>query len=836
MSRKFLILFVFLIFIGGLLSSQEPTQKRGVRPVEPKKEENKNQKIALVIGNASYKESPLKNPVNDAIDTADVLKKCGFEVILKTNANQLHMEKAVREFSDRLKDGGIGLFYFSGHGVRVEGINYLIPVGSNIHDESDMKSKAVSANYILGKMDRGRNGMNIMILDACRNNPYIRSFRSPKKGLAMMDAPEGSLIVYATSPGKTAADGPGRNGIYTYHLLKMIKNTNFEIMLLLRKVRKNVMDETYDKQIPWESSSLLGNFYFFFIDKQLEKLKAENLKLQSEIKDLERQIKEFEKIKAEEEIREAARKEEELKIILKAKLLEEEILLKAKEIQERLEQEEKRLAQEWEEKMEKRARERAAVEERLRKLREELDEKKRKLKIIKKEVMSIDTARKEVEMLEAKIKNIVSIVTQKKGKALKQLEGDYNPIIEKLKNKPIPPKDQFETTADYEARAKKHQANIEALEKSYKADYKDIQNKYENEITIRTKIYKDQINELKNRKYTVERLKVELLNYNPDNELYHVKLTDAIKNHWYYHLSIDRVKAKRLYGRKEWLKAEGYYPNLEDTTFLLQVVIIDPILGKLSPMENVYKNSAGYGEAYYRDGIVMVYIPPGEFTMGSNDGDYDERPSHAVYLDGYWIGKYEVTFDQYDRYCEETKKKKPDDNGWGRGKRPVINVSWDDANAYCDWLSEKTGLRFKLPTEAQWEKAARGTDGHKYPWGNHDPYYSGKYYANHYTGKDEVDGYIYTAPVGSYPHGASSYGLLDMAGNVWEWCSDWYDNNYYRNARQENPTGPKSGSIRVIRGGSWEGNVRSIRSAWREDLEPFFLNSSVGFRLCQDIK
>lgn len=147
MSRKFLILFALLIFIGGLLASQESIQKRGVRPAESIKKKDRNQKIALVIGNSSYKEYPLKNPVNDAIDMADVLKKCGFEVILKTNANQLDMEKGVRELSDRLKDGGVGLFYFSGHGVQVEGINYLIPVNSNIQDEIDVKAKAESANY-----------------------------------------------------------------------------------------------------------------------------------------------------------------------------------------------------------------------------------------------------------------------------------------------------------------------------------------------------------------------------------------------------------------------------------------------------------------------------------------------------------------------------------------------------------------------------------------------------------------------------------------------------------------------------------------------------------------
>ncbi|MCP5051669.1 MAG: formylglycine-generating enzyme family protein, partial [bacterium] len=127
-----------------------------------------------------------------------------------------------------------------------------------------------------------------------------------------------------------------------------------------------------------------------------------------------------------------------------------------------------------------------------------------------------------------------------------------------------------------------------------------------------------------------------------------------------------------------------------------------------SKAKRVYENDKGFREADYGDGIAMVYIPPGKFTMGSNDYD-DEKPPHEVELDGYWMGKYEVTFDQYEKYCRETGKEMPGDKGWGRGNRPVINVSWGDAAAYCDWLSKKTGVRLKLPTEAQWEKAAKGT-------------------------------------------------------------------------------------------------------------------------------
>jgi formylglycine-generating enzyme required for sulfatase activity len=238
----------------------------------------------------------------------------------------------------------------------------------------------------------------------------------------------------------------------------------------------------------------------------------------------------------------------------------------------------------------------------------------------------------------------------------------------------------------------------------------------------------------------------------------------------------------------------------------------------------------------------MVYIPAGEFKMGQTEEekqwlidqigkkDYNENckkelPLHDVYLDGYWMGKYEVTYAQYDKYCEVTGKNRPDDKGWGRGDRPVINVSWDDAVAYCKWLSDKKGLKFKIPTEAQWEKAARGADGRKYPWGNNRPDESLANFGKR-IGK--------TSPVGSYRQGASPYGLLDMAGNVWEWCWDWYDTNYYSKSPERNTPGPRIGTTRVLRGGSWSNDAADVRCAFRNFDYPFLPINSLGFRLCQD--
>jgi hypothetical protein len=222
----------------------------------------KSERMALVIGNGAYQTAPLKNPVNDAEDLSKVLSSMGFKVSLHKNVDKRTMEESIRNFGRQLKSGGVGLFYFAGHGMQVEGQNYLIPVNAKIESESDIKYEAVDAGMVLGKMEDAGNQLNIVILDACRNNPFSRSFRNAAAGLARMDAPTGSLIAYSTAPGAVAADGAERNGIFTKHLIKHLAAPNLTVEQVLKKVRIDVAAETNQRQIPWESSSLMGEFYF----------------------------------------------------------------------------------------------------------------------------------------------------------------------------------------------------------------------------------------------------------------------------------------------------------------------------------------------------------------------------------------------------------------------------------------------------------------------------------------------------------------------------------------------------------------------------------------------
>ena len=223
-------------------------------------------RVALVIGNATYKVNPLKNPANDSTDMARSLRSVGFDVIEANNTTLAQMREVTRRFADKLGNSDVGLVYYSGHGVEVKGKNYLIPVNADIKREYEVVDQAFDASQFLEMMDniRGPNNkrVNILIVDACRNNELQKSWRSTNNGLARMDAPGGTFISFATAPGRVAADGTGRNSPYTKHLLQALKQPNVPIEQVFKVVRRNVMEETKGEQIPWENSSLVGDFYF----------------------------------------------------------------------------------------------------------------------------------------------------------------------------------------------------------------------------------------------------------------------------------------------------------------------------------------------------------------------------------------------------------------------------------------------------------------------------------------------------------------------------------------------------------------------------------------------
>jgi hypothetical protein len=277
--RIFLVLFMLaLIYPSSLIALQPPPKIKSESPTPPEiLKPNASQResaevlpgliaaperrTALIIGNSAYSSGPLKNPVNDAADMSALLKKLGFSVTLKKNAGLQEMDEAIEAFGNSLKRGGVGLFYYAGHGVQVNGANYLLPIGAKINKEADVKYQAVDANKILDEMATANNGLNIVMLDACRDNPFARSFRNASRGLAIVSsAPSGTFISYSTSPGNVARDGDGRNSPYTAALLKYMQAPGLTISDVFINVRTKLKKET--GQVPWELSSLEGQFYF----------------------------------------------------------------------------------------------------------------------------------------------------------------------------------------------------------------------------------------------------------------------------------------------------------------------------------------------------------------------------------------------------------------------------------------------------------------------------------------------------------------------------------------------------------------------------------------------
>ena len=222
----------------------------------------KEKRVALVIGNGSYKDSPLKNPVNDAADMAAKLRTLGFEVIERRNLTTRQIGPTLREFRSKLVPGAVAVVFYAGHGLQIRGENYLPAVDAEIAGEEDVHNQSLAVKQLMDILDNVKTQLNLVFLDACRNNPYARSFRSAGEGLAKLTAPSGTLISFATRPGSVAADGEGRNGLYTSSLLEQMNYTSVPIEQILKRVVVGVKAASNGRQEPWMEGSIEGDFCF----------------------------------------------------------------------------------------------------------------------------------------------------------------------------------------------------------------------------------------------------------------------------------------------------------------------------------------------------------------------------------------------------------------------------------------------------------------------------------------------------------------------------------------------------------------------------------------------
>ena len=519
-----ILVFLLVLFLLTNMSFAYQEDRGAVR-------KKANKRVALVIGNSAYSKGRLKNPVNDARAIAAVLRQSGFSVTLKTDLDKRSFDEVVYDFGRELDTASVGLFYFAGHGMQIDGQNYLLPVDVRIETRSDVRYEAVDGGRILGKMQDAACPLNIVILDACRNNPFSRGFSrgEENQGLAQVQAPSGSVVAYATQPGNVAADGRRNHSPYTAAMLKYISTPGLSIERFFKQVRREVAKETGNRQISWESTSLLGDFSFF---------------------------------------------------------------------------------------------------------------------------------------------------------------GDSSNRVQPEPFVAVTPQPQ------------------------------------------------------------------------------------------------------------------GLSQTLTDPT----------------------------------TGMEFVLVKGGCYQMGDTFGEGVawEKPVHEVCVDDFYMGKYEVTQGEWQKIMDSNPSR------FKNGDRyPVEKVSWNDITEnFLPKLNRSSGKSYRLPTEAEWEYAAR-EGGKKVRFGNGKDiavpreinFVGSAEYKKAYSRTGVYRGK--TTQVGSFA--SNSLGLHDMSGNVLEWCSDWYGENYYRSSSRNNPEGPGSGLYRVYRGGSWSDDPRLVRAAYRYFPSSGASSSRLGFRLVHPV-
>ena len=532
-----LLLCVTAVSIGLTLGAG--AQQRGAR-------------VALVIGNATYPDaaSPLSTTVNDARGIKEELSRSGFLVDIKENASKEEMRRAVDNFLGKIRSDSVALFYFGGYGIQAARETYLFPVNAQVWNEADVRKDGFSIDALLAGMDRRGAKVKIVIIDAARQNAFERRFRSSAAGLAALDAPEGTLAIYSTAPGKQVRDDTGVNSVFVSELLKQMGTSALSAEEAFNRTRLAVSRATGNDQVPWVSSSLVDEFYF----------------------------------------------------------------------------------------------------------------------------------------------------------------GTSPPPAAAASPAPAP------------------------------------------------------------------------------------SLPPA--------------------------------PAPKAPPPIASAPPPPPPPASLSELRSDAKPGDSFRDC--QDCCEMVIVPAGVFDMGSTT-EY-ESPAHRVTLaKQFAIGRYEVTFDEWDR-CVEDKgcKAQSDDRKWGRGDRPVLNVSWDDAKAFTAWLSGKTGKIYRLPTEAEWEYAARAGTTTPYWWGRD----VGSRQAN--CRECNTGSAPQTSPVGSYKPNA--FGLYDTSGNVAEWVEDCW-NDGYRGA-------PRDGSawtigqcrLRVLRGGAYDSQAKAVRSTARFRYDSDVRYSANGFRVVRELQ
>jgi len=738
-------------------------------------------RTALVIGNAAYQEGPLSAPVRDARALAEVLRKLDFQVIERTNLDLAQMKQAIGEFHQILSQRlGVGLFYYSGHGIQYQNQNYLIPIGTSqsLYATYPLPKKNLAVNEVLAAMNSAGNPVNLVFLDSCRTSPeVVKSWAKGQAippGMAKQSDVPGSLIAYAAAPGKVALEGKkGQNSPYVKQLLRWIQVPNLSIADALNEVRRAVIKATHDQQQPHYSNALNEKFSFsprHDLPDEPDKMPDEPDKM------LQTCLQHFQANRLTRGVGGTALSC--YSDILKKDPNNAEALAGLEKIE--------AIYVVW-------------IESALNRGQKE-------------KVLQYITGLRQVNPESPKLKDFEDRMREIQPVApiVSPPEADKMPDeADKMPDEPDKMPDEPDKMPD---------------EPDKMPDEPDKM--------LQTCLQHFQANRLtRGVGGTALSCYSDILKKDPNNAeaLAGLEKIEAIYVAWIESALNRGQKEKVLRYMAGLRQVNPEYPKLKDFEDRMQET--QPVTPIVSPPKSfspdqVFRDRLKDGS----EGPEMVWIPAGPFQMGDiqGGGSDSEKPVHSVSItQDFAMGRYEVTFAEYDKFAEATGRKKPEDEGWGRDNRPVINVSWDDAVAYTQWLSQQTGQKYRLPTEAQWEYAARGGTDTKYWWGNE----IGKNRAacDGCGAKWGWDAKRMTAPVGSFM--ANPFGLHDTVGNVWEWTQDRYSSKYYSSSPPHDPSGPSTGRERAYRGGGWLNVTTYCRAANRARHSPDNRYNGLGFRL-----
>lgn len=758
-------------------------------------------RVALVIGNSNYSSlTKLDSPTNDATSMARILRTLNFEVILKTDLDLGTMQKAVKDFGKKLKKGGVGLFYYSGHGLQVDLVNYLIPIGGAVKYAEDIPNSSIDANSILRVFKAAGTSFNFVFLDACRNNDLERRDKKSVKGLAEMDAPVGTLISYATGPNKTASDGVGGHSLYTSELLKFIDKPGLQVEQILKRVRQRVHEVSLGDQLPVEYTSLTDDFYFRSKPRIAAASPARQLPAS--------QPSRFVVVPANERF-EAVRD-----ITIRAGPTNNAGAVGRVRARERIRAIGRIKDRDWV-KIATRGGVQGFVPDYLLRPPFLWKEIPRKGTFEVLEAASLTQQPRSSSPSVAKLASGQSVTATHQVKGMNWVRartrgGKIGYIHKSFLRQPF----TFEVAA-YSGRFETT-SNVKLLVQPR------IGSRQIASLAAREKLMA--IGKVRNRNWLKVRRSDGAEGFVPETLLSipfdwreRTLKPKAYKTVGGAALRAEPRSTARLVATlapsrimtviakvegREWLKVklkderEGYV--LEN--------LLQHIVARLAA--RIFKNGEKFRDCPACP--MMVALPAGQFIMGSDDETRAERPTRKITLARMFaIGQFEITFKEWELCvagggCRTV----PSDKGWGRDRRPVINVSWDDAQEFVRWLTKKTGERYHLPSEAQWEYAARAGSQTKYAWADT----LGDNAANCKGCGSKWDGRS-TGTVGSFKPNA--FGLHDMHGNVWEWTEDCWHRNYRKAPKDGRSWSTGSCQQSVLRGGSFRETGRYSSSTRR---------------------